>query len=196
MKTPDIIRSEHQNLRAVLYSLEHLVGLVDDGRQADFSVFHGLLTYVDRFLDRYHHPKENDYLFPALLLRDPASGDLVKTLGRQHARGDRLFVEMLKLLSAWEFGGAAEYPPFREALLGYVKFEREHADLEEAEALPRAEAALTEEDWRHIDAAFGENRDPMFTPEWHTGFSALWDKLVNTLPAPLGLGDNWKTPTR
>ena len=80
MKTIEIIQSEHQNLRAVLYSLEQLLALIDQGKQPHFSAFHGLLTYIDRFLDRYHHPKENEYLFPALLKRDASSADLIKEL--------------------------------------------------------------------------------------------------------------------
>ena len=52
---------------------------------------------------------------------------------------------------------------------------------------------LLEEDWKEIDAAFGENTDPMFGTQWDNEFSRLFAQLVNTLPAPLGLGDTWKT---
>ena len=64
--------------------------------------------------------------------------------------------------------------------------------LEEDEILPRAREALKAADWEAIDAAFGENRDPMFGAEWENEFSALFKKLVNTLPAPLGLGNVWR----
>ena len=72
MRAISIIKSEHKNLGAVLYSLDKLIEEIDDGKQPDFSIFHGLFTYIDRFLDRYHHPKENHYLFPKLLARAPA----------------------------------------------------------------------------------------------------------------------------
>ena len=77
-------------------------------------------------------------------------------------------------------------------MLHYTEFEREHARLEEREILPRAEAALQPEDWQVIDAAFGEHEDPMFGGQWQTEFSRLFEKLVNTLPAPYGLGEVWK----
>jgi branched-chain amino acid transport system ATP-binding protein len=192
MKTIEIIQTEHQNLRAVLYSLEQLVEMIDQGKQPKFSAFHGLLTYIDRFLDRYHHPKENDYLFPALLKREPSCSDLIKELGRQHGQGERLFVELLKGLSAYEFSGENEYPAFRSLLLEYTQFQRDHAELEEKEILPQAKASLKTVDWQLIDAAFGEHRDPMFTPEWETEFSTLFDQLINGLPAPVGLGESWQ----
>lgn len=192
MRALTIIKSEHQNLGAVLYSMEHLVAAIEDGKHPEFGVFHGLFTYIDRFLDRYHHPKENLYLFPRVLARAPDSEALIRELGRQHSEGEELFVEMLKALSAWEFSGAAEFPHFRDTLLNYTAFERKHAKLEESELLPRAREVLEASDWEAIDAAFGENADPMFGKNWNNEFSALFAKLVNDLPAPLGLGEVWK----
>ena len=192
MRAISIIKSEHKNLGAVLYSLEKLVEEIEAGKQPEFPVFHGLLTYIDRFLDRYHHPKEDRYLFPALLNRAPESESLLHKLGLQHTQGEILFVSMLKALSAYEFSGAEEFPNFRDRVLKYCEFERDHAMLEEREVLPLAESALHEEDWKQIDAAFGENADPMFDSGWDNEFSTLFENLVSRLPAPLGLGEVWK----
>ena len=192
MRAITIIKSEHQNLGAVLYSMEKLVEEIESGKAADFSMFHGLFTYIDRFLDRYHHPKENIYLFPRLLERAPDTESLVRELGQQHTEGEILFVQMLKALSAYEFSGASEFPAFRDALRHYTSFEREHAIKEEREVLPRALEALEASDWEEIDAAFEENEDPMFGTQSSNEFSRLFKDLVNSLPAPLGLGDAWK----
>lgn len=192
MQAISIIKSEHKNLGAVLYSLDKLIEEIDSGKHPDFGIFHGLLTYIDRFLDRYHHPKENHYLFPKLLARAPETEAIVRELGQQHTEGEILFVEMLKALSAYEFSGEAEYPHFRETVLKYTEFERNHAKMEETEILPRAREALEESDWEEIDAAFEENEDPLFGKKWDNEFSELLNKLINRLPTPLGLGDDWK----
>lgn len=192
MRAISIIKSEHKNLGAVLYSLEKLMEEIDQGKHPDFSIFHGLFTYIDRFLDRYHHPKENHYLFPKLLARAPETEAIVRELGQQHTEGELLFVEMLKALSAYEFSGEAEYPHFRETVFRYTEFERNHAYREEDEVLPRAREALLPEDWEEIDAAFEDNEDPLFGSKEDNDFAELLDKLVNRLPAPLGLGEDWK----
>ena len=192
MKTINIIKSEHRNLASILYSLEKLIEEIDQGKQANFTVFHGLFTYIERFLDRYHHPKENDYLFPRILARAPQAEALIKELGQQHKEGESLFIEMLKALSAYEFSGETEYPPFRKAILKYADFERKHAIKEEKELLPIAQKTLEASDWQEIDQAFGENEDPMFGEQWSGEFSTIFKKLVNDLPAPLGLGEKWK----
>jgi len=122
----------------------------------------------------------------------PETEALIHELGQQHTEGEILLVEVLKALSAYEFSGEAEWPKFRDCVMKYCQFERDHALREEKEILPRAEEALEAEDWEQIDAAFGENRDPMFGQDWSTEFSELFDQLVNRLPAPLGLGEVWK----
>ena len=193
MRAITIIKSEHKNLGAVLYSLEKLIEEIDNGKHPDFGIFHGLFTYIDRFLDRFHHPKENHYLFPKLLARAPESESIIRELGQQHTEGEILFVEMLKALSAYEFSGGAEFPHFRDTVLKYTEFERRHAQLEEKEILPRAQEALEAADWEEIDAAFEQNEDPIFGKKWDNEFSDLLDRLINRLPAPLGLGDIWKS---
>ena len=180
MQAISIIKSEHKNLGAVLYSLEKLIEEIDSGKHPDFAIFHGLLTYIDRFLDRYHHPKENYHLFPKLVERAPETEALVRELGQQHSEGEILFVEMLKALSAYEFSGEAEYPRFRDSVLRYAEF------------LTRAREVLLPEDWEEIDAAFEHNEDPLFGRKWDNEFSELLNKLINRLPAPLGLGEIWK----
>ena len=99
---------------------------------------------------------------------------------------------MLKALSAFEFSGDSEFAPFAAAVRKYAHFEREHARLEEREILPLARESLRAEDWSEIDAAFGENADPLFGQRWNDEFSRLFEQLVNRLPAPLGFGDTWQ----
>ena len=99
MKTVKIIKSEHRNLAAILYTMEKLIEEIDNGKHPDFAIFHGLFTYIDRFLDRYHHPKESSHLFPRVMQKSPESKELIVKLGQQHAEGERMFIDMLKALS-------------------------------------------------------------------------------------------------
>lgn len=192
MRAISVIKSEHKNLGAVLYSLDKLIEEIENGKHPDFTIFHGLFTYLDRFLDTYHHPKENHYLFPKLMERAPETENLIRELGQQHTEGEILFVEMLKSLSAYEFIGDSEFPHFRDTVTRYTEFERNHAHKEEEELLPMARQSLEESDWEEIDAAFDENEDPIFGAKLDNEFSRMLSKLVNRLPAPLGLGDDWK----
>ena len=58
--------------------------------------------------------------------------------------------------------------------------------------LELARQVLEPADWEEIDTAFEENVDPMFGQQWNNEFSELLNHLINRLPAPLGLGEEWK----
>jgi hemerythrin-like domain-containing protein len=184
-----IIKREHRNLNAVLFTLEGLVNEIEKhGKSVEFNVFHGIVYYLDSFLDRYHHPKETDYLFPAVRAHCPDAGPVLDELGKQHAQGERLLSRLLKALSAYEFLGDAGFEAFRDAVMEYVEFERKHARAEEREVLPLAMETFTPSDWSRIDAAFADNKDPLFGSEPEAEFRELFRTLSDVVPAPYGLG--------
>ena len=57
-----------------------------------------------------------------------------------------------------------ELDKLREAMES-VEFERKHARAEEREVLPLAMETFTPSDWSRIDAAFADNKDPLFGSE-------------------------------
>lgn len=189
MKTIEIIKREHRNLTAVLYTLKRLAVETEEGhKDVEFRVFHGILYYLDSFLDRYHHPKESSHLFPMVAKRAPEAAEIVKQLGKEHAKEEELMNELLRSLSAYEFLGKSGYPRFRNAVETYVEFEQQHALKEEKELMPIAVECLTEADWRDIDAVFLDHSDPLFGDEPSNEFSELYSTLTRIVPEPYGLG--------
>lgn len=193
MRSLSIIKREHRNLHAILFTLEQLVLEIEkSSKKVDFVVFHGIVYYLDSFLDRYHHPKETDYLFPAVKAHCPQAEPMIEQLGQQHIEGERLLIKLLKSLSAYEFLGPSGFPSFRDTATDYIKFEREHARTEEREVLPLAEAHLTSTEWQRIDAVFANNQDPIFGHRPQAEFRELFKLLGNIVPAPYGLGPELK----
>lgn len=189
MDAISIIKREHRNLNAVLFTLEGLIKEIGEhGKSVDPTVFHGIAYYLDSFLDRYHHPKETNYLFPAVRAHCPDAGPVLDELGRQHAEGEQLLLRFLKALSAYEFLGDPGFDAFRRAAMEYVEFERNHARMEEHEVLPLAIKHLTDSDWVRINEAFEDNLDPLFGDQPEAEFRELFSSLSELVPAPYGLG--------
>ena len=63
-----------------------------------------------------------------------------------------------------------------------------HMAMEEQQILPLAEKYLTERDWSDLDEAFGANRDPLTGHDPEADYQALFTRIVNIVPAPIGLG--------
>jgi branched-chain amino acid transport system ATP-binding protein len=188
-----IIKREHRNLGAVLGCLDALVNEVDkSGTTPDFRVFHAIIDYLGGFLDRYHHPKENNYLMPALRRRFPDCAGLLDEIEAQHHQGDEHLEAFREALSAYEYGGPEKFPRFRDVVRDYVAFQLKHAHTEEREVLPLARRHLEDEDWEAIDAAFLENSDPLFGEARRQEYDDLFKTIVTLAPAPYGAGPEWK----
>jgi hemerythrin-like domain-containing protein len=192
-----IIRHEHGALSAMLRSITLL--LAEHRRHAtlpDFALLRAMLFYVDEFPEQLHHTKESRLLFPKLRQRSAEAGAVLDRLDRDHAGGERAIRELEHLLLGFEMmGGSAQGDErrarFEQAMAKYVDFYLEHMHVEETEILPLAERALNADDWKELDAAFLKNRDPLAGAEADGVYRDLFQKILTSLPAPLGLG-----PTR
>jgi hemerythrin-like domain-containing protein len=184
-----IVREEHERLAAVVHGMRYLLRAVEEkGGQPDLRVFRAMLLYISEYPERLHHPKEDLYLF-APLRRHTAQYDA--TLGEleaQHAQGEALVRKLEHLLARYEFGGAAEFAPFREQVERYADFYFSHMRLEEDVIFPALGEHLGEEEWKEADRAFSANDDPLAGKELKQNFERLFTLIVNITPAPMGLG--------
>ena len=184
-----IIRDEHSALSAMLRSIVLL--LAQHRRQGtlpDFAALRAMLFYVDEFPEKRHHRKETELLFPKLRARTPLSRELLDRLDDDHARGERRIRNVEHALLAFEMMGESRRKAFEQAVEHYVDFYLAHMAMEEREILPLAERVLTEEDWTDLDKAFGANHDALAGCEPDAEYAALFTRIVNAVPAPIGLG--------
>ncbi|MBU1361539.1 MAG: hemerythrin domain-containing protein [Gammaproteobacteria bacterium] len=184
-----IIRDEHAALAAMLRSI--LLLLAEHRRKKtlpDFAALRAMLFYVDEFPEKRHHRKETDLLFPKLRARTPMSRELLDRLDDDHERGERKIRHVEHALLAFEMLGEPRRHEFEQAIERYVDFYFAHMAMEEREILPLAERVLTDEDWAELDEAFGANRDPLTGCEPEREYRDLFTRIVNLVPAPVGLG--------
>ena len=185
----DVIQNEHQALAAMLRSMHLLVTQAQrEGRDPDFSVLRAMLFYVDEFPERLHHPKESALLFPALRQRCPELRGTLDRLDADHGHGETAIRALAHALLAWEVLGQPRRQPFIDALDRYIDGYISHMAAEEQEVLPAARRHLTESDWAALDAAFAANRDPLTGHPAEAAFQPLFQKILRTAPAPIGLG--------
>ena len=187
--TSRIIREEHAALAAMLRSILLLIKQHrPEAAQPDFGALRAMLFYVDEFPERRHHPKESALLFPKLRARTPLSRELLDRLDEDHTRGEYKIRELQHLLLAWEMLGEPRRAAFEQAAQQYVDFYLNHMGLEEREIMPLAERVLTARDWADLDEAFATNRDPFAGHDPEPDYRALFSRIVNLVPAPIGLG--------
>jgi branched-chain amino acid transport system ATP-binding protein len=133
-----------------------------------------MVHYIDAVPERFHHPKEDAYLFKALGLRCHAAASLLDRLKQDHELGAVRLRELRQALTRYQQGGSAELPRFAVLVASYAAFHWDHMRLEENDLLPLAKMHLTGEDWEAIDAAFLGHTDPMLGAEVGAQFDALF----------------------
>ena len=187
--TTRIICEEHASLSAMLRSILLLLAQHRGQRTLpDFTTLRSMLFYVDEFPEKRHHRKESELLFPKLRARTPLSRDLLDRLDADHARGERNIRDLEHALLGFEMMGEPRREAFEQAAERYVEFYLAHMALEEQQLLPLAERVLTEQDWADLDEAFATNCDPLSGHEPEADYLALFTRIVNLVPAPIGLG--------
>ena len=189
MEAIRIIVNEHRSLAAVLHGMLYLVHEIrDHDDKPDFNLLGAMIYYIDSFPERFHHPKEDQYLYRLLRMRHPQAAPLLDRLEAEHRVGAEKIRTLQQALARYQQGGKAEFSSFLAAVESYAAFHWEHMRAEEQEALPMAEKYLSVSDWEAIDAAFLGHSDPMLGADARTEFDKLFTRIVNLAPPPIGLG--------
>ena len=189
MKAIRIIQDEHRSLAAVLHGMLYLVREIRErGAKPDFAVLRAMVYYIDAFPERFHHPKEDQYLFRLLRIRCLDAAPLLDRLETEHRAGAEKIRLLEQALARYQEGGAKEFSGFAAAVEAYATFHWEHMQAEEKNLLPLAEKHLSAGDWEAIDAAFMGHTDPLFGAAAGREYEALFRRIVNLAPPPIGVG--------
>jgi hemerythrin-like domain-containing protein len=152
------------------------------------DVLGAMVYYIDAFPERFHHPKEDKYLFKLLRARCLEAGPLLDQLEEEHRAGGEKIRTLEQALSRYQQGGDPEAAAFMAAVEDYAAFHWQHMGREEKELLPLAEKYLTATDWKEIDAAFSGNTDPLLGETPTEDYRKLFRRIVNMAPPPIGVG--------
>lgn len=169
----------------MLYLLRHLRYGTS---KPNFDLLGAMVYYIQAFPERFHHPKEDAYLFRLLRLRQPAIAALLDKLEAEHRAGTAKLRTVQQTFARYQQGGAAQLAEFSGAVAAYAAFHYPHARVEENEVLPMAAKYLTAADWDEIDAAFAGHTDPLLGAAAGLKYEGLFRRIVNLAPVPLGTG--------
>jgi hemerythrin-like domain-containing protein len=188
-KVLNIIRDEHRSIAAVLHGMQYLAQQIDKrAANVDPRVFRAMLYYLDTFCERMHHPKEDQFLFAAMRRRGKVADAVIAELEREHQAGAQELRVLEQNLVRYEEGGEKEFQNFAKAVERFVQNYWNHMRKEEEKVFPFAQELLTAADWKAIDRAFEENRDPLGPDRDIKDFQKLFSRIVDLAPPPIGVG--------
>jgi branched-chain amino acid transport system ATP-binding protein len=187
MQALRIISEDHSNLWRLATTIDHVAEEIEGGERVDPAFFNSVFDYIEQFVDRSHHPKEDDFLFRLLRLRSLKAAAILDPLQEDHREGPHK-LQTLRTCVAQAASGALEPGELAVLLRAYTAGLKSHIRTEEKLAMPLAREVLTADDWAEIDHAFLDNDDPLFGEKAKAEFRELYHRIASLAPESVGLG--------
>jgi hemerythrin-like domain-containing protein len=145
MDPREALREEHGVTMKMLAALQRFIAKVvalEEGEIKDLKAF---IEFFEIYVDRYHHGKEEQVLFPALSFTQTARIDsLINSLMEDHRKA-RTSLEQIKSSAVTLHScSEADRHEARERADFYVDLVRKHVRKENSELLPLIEERLSE----------------------------------------------------
>jgi hemerythrin-like domain-containing protein len=159
MKTDvtQVMVEEHKLILRMIGLVEANTALMEAGRFRDWQFFLDAVDFIRNFADRFHHAKEEDVLFTALVANGmPAQNSPVAAMLMAHDQG-RAFVRGLEEAAQKALEGEpGQIPLIAENARGYAALLRDHIDKEDNILYPLAERVLPEAPRPAMVAAYAQ----------------------------------------
>lgn len=158
-----ILDAEHRGYATVLRALSRHLDVVRTRPAAtNHDLLSTILAYADSFMERFHHPKEDEFLFRALRSRTDEADAALRDLQHEHATGPGMLRSLREALARSRGGRPGELEAFAGGLERYIAEQQAHMRAETTLVLPLATRVLEASDWETIERAFRGHTDPFF----------------------------------
>ncbi|CAH2031491.1 hemerythrin domain-containing protein [Trichlorobacter ammonificans] len=136
---------EHKLILRMIALLENNARRTAEGNYTTWQFYRDGIDFIRQYADRFHHAKEEDVLFTALIDNGmPREHSPVAAMLMEHERG-RAFVGALEeAVTEAEAGNRQAYGRIAENALGYAALLRDHIAKEDGILYPLAERIVPE----------------------------------------------------
>ncbi len=134
---------EHKLILRLVALVERNAALVEQGEFTDWQFFLDAVDFIRSYADRFHHAKEEDTLFTALIANGmPEKNSPIEAMHIAHDQG-RTFVRGMEEAATGALAGeTGQERAIVENARGYAALLREHIHTEDHILYPLAEKSL------------------------------------------------------
>lgn len=141
------LKHEHRVIERALRGVRGICAKLDSGEQVPLEIMSDIVDFVQGFADRFHHGKEESYLFPALQRQGIAlEGGSLGAITHEHEVERALTTELDRALRGLKEGDELAIEIFVEAATRYTDHLTGHIRHEDAILFRFADEMLDEEE--------------------------------------------------
>jgi len=177
MKATGQLRDEHEGVRMMLAILEKVCGKLETVGSIDNEHFDGILEFLKVFVDKCHHAKEEELLFPALIAAGiPEEGPIAVML-REHETGRGYVGAMGRARASYAVGDKSSSGEIIQNAQAYISLLRNHIEKENNVLFVMADGLLPEDIQDELLRGFEKIEEERIGTGKHEEFHGLIRKL-------------------
>ncbi len=144
MKATQQLRDEHEGIKVMLNILEQVCRRLEASGSLDQEHFEGILEFLKVFVDKCHHGKEEDLLFPALVAAGSPKEGPISAMLREHEIGRTYVKSMGEAFAEYMAGDTSASRNIVNKSDDYVVLLRAHIEKENNVLFVMADNHLSE----------------------------------------------------
>ncbi|MBK7765692.1 MAG: hemerythrin domain-containing protein [Sulfuritalea sp.] len=122
-----IISNEHRSMWQLTVVLDELRKQLGNPRQKpDSDLFNLILDYIEQYIERVHEPKEEAFLYKAVMERTSEGNEMIAEFQREHASTPEVVARLRSQLKSLVRDYPAGVAEFQAALEEYISMMRRH----------------------------------------------------------------------
>ncbi len=178
MKPTGQLKEEHRGVETMLKILEEVSARMDRGTAVDPSHLDRILEFLKVFVDRCHHAKEEDCLFPAMERAGiPREGGPIGVMLSEHEAGRERIRGMSEAAEGLRKGDPAAAARFTREARAYIGLLRDHIDKEDNVLYPIADVRLSPKIQEELAERFEKVEEERIGHGRHEEFHRMMEEL-------------------
>jgi hemerythrin-like domain-containing protein len=178
MKATEELKNEHEGIQLMLRILDAVSNKMNCGEKIQTDHLDGMVEFFSVFVDKCHHGKEEDFLFPALekagVTRENGP---IEVMLSEHTMGRSLMARISKAVTQYKSKNESAPDEFGSTSAEYVALLTRHIDKENNILFPMADMRLTPQEDQQLVEEFEKLEQDRIGPGKHEEFHDLLNRL-------------------
>lgn len=177
MKATQQLKDEHEGVKIMLSILEQVCRQLEAKGSLNKEHFEGILEFLKVFVDKCHHGKEEDLLFPTLITLGVPKEGPISTALHQHELGRNHIKAMTKSFAMFMTGDKSSSQDIMQNVQGYIALLKDHIEMENNVLFVAADNRLSEQKQDELLEGFEKIERERIGIGKHEEFHVLIKKL-------------------
>jgi hemerythrin-like domain-containing protein len=177
MKATQQLKDEHEGVKIMLSILEQVCRHLEAVGNPNREHFEGILEFLKVFVDKCHHGKEEDLLFPALIAVGVPKEGPIAVLLHEHEMGRHYVKTMGEAYAAYIAGDKSKSKEIMQNGHGYISLMKDHIEKENNVLFVMADSRLSEKRQDELFEGFEKIEEERIGVGKHEEFHGLLKRL-------------------